>query len=166
VLLYFITSNGRLVPVASLIGRPVSLYSQIGELLNGPGVGAPADVQTAIPVGTEVLSAKVTSGIATLNLTPAIENASGEQLIQALAQLVFTATTATTCPSPPAKEKKIKARELPPTTTTTLPQGALAALPCADSVLVDVDGQPELVPTATGAQTSKPVTRNDYSALY
>jgi len=165
VILYFIGPNGYLVPVASVIGRPVSLLAQINLLLSGtgnPAIGAPASVQSAIPYGTQVLSAKVSDGVATVDLSSDIEVASGEQLIQAFAQLVYTATTTTTCPS----QKTIKIRELPPTTTTTDQPGGLASLPCADRVVFQVDGQSQQIPTTTGAQTSKPVTRADYLSIY
>jgi hypothetical protein len=33
-------------------------------------------------------------------------------------------------------------------------------------VVFEVDGQPQQVPIETGAQTSKPLTRSDYSSLY
>lgn len=162
--LYFIGPNGQLVPVPALINRPVTLLSQLNELLAGPSnpaLGAPADVQTAIPGGTQVLNAKVSGGLATVDLTADVEGASGEQLIQAIAQLVYTATTATTCPSSPP----IHAKKLPGTTTTTAPAGAPASLPCADRVVFQVDGQPLQVPTSTAVQTSKPVTRVNYSPL-
>ncbi|MFZ0668543.1 MAG: GerMN domain-containing protein [Acidimicrobiales bacterium] len=162
--LYFIGQSGQLVPVPALINRPVTLLSQLNELLTGPGnpaLGAPADVQTAIPDGTQVLTAKVSNGLATVDLTPDIEGASGEQLIQAIAQLVFTATTATTCPS----ASKIHAKELPGTTTTTAPPGTTVSLPCADRVVFQVNGQPQQVPTSTGVQTSKAVTRLNYLSL-
>lgn len=163
VLLYFVGPQGYLAPVPALINRPVTLTSQLNELLNGPGspaLSAPADIQTAIPAGTLILSAKVVGGLATVDVTPEIESASGEQLIQAFAQLVFTATTAPTCPS---EQRKLKLPDA--TTTTTSPPGAFATLPCADRVVFQVDGQSQEVPTDTGAQTSKPVSRSDYSSL-
>ncbi len=101
VLLWFVGPNGHLVPVAAQTTPPVLLESVLTRLLAGPGAlpaGSPADLQTAIPTGTVVLSAKVSGGLATIDLSPAIENASGEPLIQAFAQLVFTSTR----PRPPA----------------------------------------------------------------
>ncbi len=165
VLLWFVGPNGHLVPVAAQTTPPVVLESVLTRLLAGPAAlpaGSPADLQTAIPAGTVVLSAKVSDGLATIDLTPAIENASGEPLIQAFAQLVLTATaTATTCP---ATTKP--AKELPKSPPTTASHSGPTTLQCADRVLFEVDGQPQQVPTATGAQTSKPLTVSDYSSLF
>jgi len=164
VLLWFVGPNGHLVPVAAQTTPPVLLESVLTRLLAGPGAlpaGSPADLQTAIPAGTIVLSAKVSDGLATIDLSPAIENASGEPLIQAFAQLVFTSATATTCPSTTKR-----ARELPKEPTTTEPRTGPTTLQCADRVLFEVDGQPQQVPTSTGAQTSKPLTVSDYSSLF
>jgi hypothetical protein len=167
VLLWFIGPNGRLVPVAAQTTPPVILESVLTRLLAGPGAlpaGSPADLQSAIPDGTMVLSAKVSDGLATIDLSPDIESASGEPLIQAFAQLVFTSTTATTCPSTtrPSKVRAALPKETPTTTTRSGP----ATLQCADRVLFEVDGQPQQVPTSTSAQTSKPLTVSDYSSLF
>jgi hypothetical protein len=164
VLLWFVGPNGHLVPVAAQTTPPVLLESVLTRLLAGPGAlpaGSPADLQTAIPAGTVVLSAKVSDGLATIDLSPDIENASGEPLIQAFAQLVFTSATATTCPSTTKR-----ARELPKSPPTTSSRNGPTTLQCADRVLFDVEGQPQQVPTPTGAQTSKPLTVSDYSSLF
>ncbi|MGO9344687.1 MAG: GerMN domain-containing protein [Acidimicrobiales bacterium] len=166
VLLWFVGPNGHLVPVAAQTTPPVLLESVLTRLLAGPGAlpaGSPADLQTAIPAGTVVLSAKVSDGLATIDLSPDIENASGEPLIQAFAQLVFTSATATTCPS---TTKSVKVKALPKSAPTTAPRSGSATLPCADRVLFEVDGQPQQVPTSTGAQTSKPLTVSDYSSIF
>jgi hypothetical protein len=166
VLLWFIGPNGRLVPVAAQTTPPVLLESVLTRLLAGPGAlpaGSPADLQSAIPAGTVVISAKVSDGLATIDLSPDIESASGEPLIQAFAQLVFTSATATTCP---ATTKTVKAKSLPKETQTTTSRSGPTTLQCADRVLFEVDGQPQQVPTSTGAQTSKPLTVSDYSSLF
>ena len=166
VLLWFIGPNGHLVPVAAQTTPPVVLESVLTRLLAGPSAlppGSPADLQTAIPDGTLVLSAKVSNGLATIDLSPEIENISGEPLIQAFAQLVFTAAPSTTCPG---TTKPNKAKALPKETPTTAPRNGSATLQCADRVLFQVEGQPQQVPTSTGAQTSHPLTLADYSSLF
>ena len=124
--------------------------------MNGPTTG---NLVTEIPPGTQVLSVRVAAGLVTIDLTSGIESASGESLIQAFAQLVFTSTPVA-CP---ANVKKGKTKP-PPTTTTSTPKGD-ATLPCTNRVLFEVDGQRLQVPIETGAQTSQPITRADYSSL-
>jgi hypothetical protein len=166
VVLWFIGPNGHLVSVGAQTTPPVLLQSVLTRLLAGPSTlpaGRAADLQTAIPAGTVVLSAKVANGLATIDLSPEIESASGLPLIQAFAQLVFTSATATTCP---ATTRSVKAKGLPKITPTTVPRNGPLTLPCANRVLFEVNGQRQEVPTATSAQTSRPVTLSDYSSLF
>lgn len=51
----------------------------------------PAGLTTAIPVGTRLLSAKVASRVATIDLSGDINDVSGQSQKQAYAQIVFTA---------------------------------------------------------------------------
>jgi hypothetical protein len=160
VYLYFVTQNGHLAPVYAEIPRPVTIQSELNELFNGPGsaqAGSAANLLTGIPAGTSVLSVTVANGLATLDLSPEIENAIGEELIQAFAQMVYTITWSTGCP------QKIDTRPLPPHTTTTAPYGI--ETPCVDKIIFQVDGVPQEVPIADGAQTDKPITRADYKSL-
>jgi spore germination protein GerM len=159
VILYFIDSNGHLFPAITNVATPVSIASILDALMNGPSNNA--NLQTQIPPGTQVLSAGVSQGLVTVDLTSGIESASGEPLIQAFAQLVFTATPVS-CPAPP---KKTKSKKRPPPTTTTASVNRTPVLPCADRVVFEVDGQRLEVPIDTGAQTGRPVTRADYSTL-
>ena len=158
-ILWFIGSGGRLEPAAASVATPVSIASILDALLRGPS--STANLQTEIPPGTQVLSVNVDDGLVTINLSPEIESASGEPLIQAFAQFVFTATPVS-CPSAPPRSKLKKDGDAP-TTTTSAPKAD--ALPCTDRVSFKVDGQLLQVPTATGAQTSRPITRADYSSL-
>jgi Sporulation and spore germination len=161
-ILWFIDSNGHLFATAVNIATPVSIASILDALMNGPITG---NLQSQIPPGTQVLSVGVSNGLATIDLTSGIENASGEPLIQAIAQLVFTATPVS-CPAP-LKQPKSKGGSKPPSTTTTIPTtgNRLGVPPCTDRVLFEVDGQRLGVPIATGAQTARPITRADYSSL-
>src|ERR1700721_2765868 len=157
-ILWFIGANGRLSPTAANVTAPVSIASILNALMNGP---LSAEYETEIPPGTQVLSARVSRGLVTIDLTSGIENASGQPLIQAFAQLVFTATPVA-CPAP-TKRKSNEHSSLPPTTTTTVATGA-AGLPCTDRVLFQVDGVPLQVPIATSAQPGRPIPRADYSS--
>jgi Sporulation and spore germination len=154
---YFMGTNNRLKLVLVEIPLPVTLSSTLIALFNGPGStqsGGPTGVQTAIPPGTQLLLASISSTVATVDLSPQIEDAVGEQVIQAFAQIVYTVTNSDKCPSKP----------LAPTTSTT--EKGSGAPRCVDRVLFEIDGQPQQVPIApSGAETSKPVTRADYRQL-
>jgi hypothetical protein len=163
--LYFITQNGHLAQVLGEIPRPVTIQSELNELFNGPGsaqAGAHGNLDTSIPAGTSVLSATVTSGLATVDLSLDIENAIGVELIQAVAQMVYTITSPTACP--PTQKKISPKPPLPATTATTGPHGSVGP-PCVDRVVFQVVGIPQQVPLADGAQTNQPITRNDYKSL-
>jgi spore germination protein GerM len=162
VVLYFIGPEGFLTQaLVTSVSPPngVTLSSQLQQLLNGPGALA-GQVQTDIPADTLLFSAKELNGIATINLSSEIENASGQQLIDALAQLVFTATTTTTCPSTTRVNLHLR------TTTTILPKGSRPPLPCVDKVIFEVDGVRQSVPTETGAETAQPLGRSAYASLF
>jgi hypothetical protein len=165
--LWFINPGGLLTPVLSPTSTAhPTLALVLDKLLAGTGAlpaGSPSDLETAIPVGTTLLGAKVSKGLATIDLSSDIEGASGELLIQAFAQIVFTATTGTACPSKPTTKTTI-AKALPQPPGNATPNSAL--LPCANKgVVFEVDGQHLQIPIATGAQTSRPVTTSDYSSL-
>jgi Sporulation and spore germination len=164
--LYFVGQNGRLVAVIVLIPRPVTIQAELNALFNGPGsaqTGGPANLLTGIPVGTSVLSATVSSsGLATLDLSSDIDNAFGEELIQAFAQMVYTITPSTACP--PEQRNVHPKPPLPPTTATTAPHNS-GGPPCVDKVAFQVEGVPQQVPIPDGAGTSEPVTRADYRSL-
>ena len=168
-ILWFIDSGGHLAPAPANVSVPVSIASILDTLMNGPSETTNPNLQTEIPAGTQVLTVKVSAGLVTVNLTSGIESVSGLPLIQAFAQLVFTATPVACPAAEHATKSKSKSKSngtshLPPTTTTTAEKGA-ATLPCTDRVLFEVDGQKLPVPIGTGAQTSRPITRADYSSL-
>jgi hypothetical protein len=161
-ILWFIGTDGKLAPAAAAVANPVSIASILDALLAGPS--STASVQTTeIPTGTQLLSARVSAGLVTIDLSSDIEEASGEPLIQAFAQLVFTATP-DSCPVPPPKNRQKSRSPLPPTTTTSTPKGQ-TPLPCTDRVLFEVNGTRLQVPIENGAQTGRPITRADYASL-
>jgi len=149
-------SNGHLKGVLALIQPPVSIAATLNALLSPPGTtGGEAGVQTAIPVGTQLLSSSLSASLATVNLSSQIFGAGGQQLIQAFAQIVYTVTNSDKC-IPPSRQAT--------TTTTSTPKPSVAPH-CVDRVLFEVGGQPLEVPIGSGAETSKPITRVDYRQL-
>jgi hypothetical protein len=92
--IYLIGPNGHVAPVARDV--PVSapdLQTVIEALVAGPtDAEAGAGYQSAIPAQTTVIGASIASGIATINLGADFGQLVGTQQIQAVAQLVFTAS--------------------------------------------------------------------------
>ena len=89
--------------IATATGRPdrlqttmrpaeVSLQSVIKELLKGPTADEGKTVLTAIPLETQLTSATQAEGVAEINLNDTFFNAKGDQLVRAVAQLVYTAS--------------------------------------------------------------------------
>jgi spore germination protein GerM len=71
----------------------VSLPSVMKELLAGPIGDEAKTVLTAIPLDTQLLSATQSAeGVAEIDLNDTFFNAKGEQLVRALAQVVYTAS--------------------------------------------------------------------------
>ena len=71
----------------------VSLSSAIKELLRGPTADEAKTVLTAIPLETQLTSATQSAeGVAEINLNDTFFNAKGDQLVRAVAQLVYTAS--------------------------------------------------------------------------
>lgn len=68
------------------------LTATITELLKGVDSSEDKILRTAIPLETTMLHASQTNGIASIDLSQAFFKAQNDQLIRALAQLVFTAT--------------------------------------------------------------------------
>jgi spore germination protein GerM len=71
----------------------VSLASVIKELLKGPTADEAKAVLTAIPLETQLTGATQSAdGVAEINLNASFFNAKGDQLVRAVAQLVYTAS--------------------------------------------------------------------------
>ena len=92
----------------------------------------PDGVITSIPPETTVLGTQLDDGILTVDLSDEFASVSGEIRIQAVAQMVYTAT-----------------RSGGP----------------VDGVLFTVEGEPDPVPDADGADIEGPASRPDYSGL-
>ena len=76
-------------------GYPVEGEPTIGKALDfvlaAPAEDGTTELHTAIPPGTELRGVEVTDGIATIDLTSAINDVSGPTQKEAFAQIVFTA---------------------------------------------------------------------------
>jgi spore germination protein GerM len=68
-----------------------TLSDALAYVLAAPAPDASADLHTAVPPGTELRSAEVTDGVATIDLTNQINDVSGPSQKEAFAQIVFTA---------------------------------------------------------------------------
>lgn len=161
--LFFIGPDGRLGVLDEYASPPVTLESEVNLLLAGTGNARQANyLETAIPAGTQLLGLHVSNGLATINLGSAIESINGVQLIQAIAQLVYTVATQNTCSNGHIYNHGAAI----PTTTTTKPvTGGRALFPCVNRVVIEVDGVRQAVPTSTGEATLQPLMRSDYSSL-
>lgn len=76
-------------------GYPVdgdpTLSKALSFVLAAPAEGSGADIRTSVPPGTQVRSAEVTDGVATIDLTSSINDVTGPAQKEAFAQIVFTA---------------------------------------------------------------------------
>ena len=89
----YLVGPERLVVVRRLVESPPSLFRAIESLLAGPTADeAAAGLRTAITNQTRLLSVRVQSGVATLDLSGEFAAIGGQELILAVAQLVYTAT--------------------------------------------------------------------------
>jgi hypothetical protein len=91
---YLVGAN-RLVVVRRLVESPPSLFRAIESLLAGPTAEeASAGLRSAVTNQTRLLSVRVQSGVATIDLSGDFAGIGGQEQILALAQLVYTATAA------------------------------------------------------------------------
>ncbi|MEY2565711.1 MAG: hypothetical protein QOE35_240 [Actinomycetota bacterium] len=91
----YLVGPERLVVVRRLVESPSSLFRALESLLAGPMADeAAAGVRTAISSQTRLLSVRVQSGVATIDLSGDFAAIGGRDQILAVAQLVYTATAA------------------------------------------------------------------------
>ena len=92
--IYFVGPGGRLVAVARDV--PVTspgLATVLGALVDGPtDAEAAAGLQNYVPTQTVILGATLAAGVATVNLAGTFGQLVGQTQIDAVAQIVFTAT--------------------------------------------------------------------------
>jgi spore germination protein GerM len=93
VVIYLVAANGQLSAVAREVPVPAPLTAILGALVDGPtNAEAAAGLQSAVPSQTQVISASVAGGIATVDLGGTFAQLVGTPEIEAVAQIVFTAT--------------------------------------------------------------------------
>jgi len=94
VTIFLVGGTGRLVPVERSVPAPASVERVVRALLNGPtddeiGRG----LRSAVNPATTVLSAPVEAGIAIIDLSDDFAVGAAPEVIVALAQIVYTATS-------------------------------------------------------------------------
>lgn len=93
VVIYLVAANGELSAASREVPVPAPLTAILGALVDGPtNAEAAAGLQSAVPSQTVVTSASVSGGIATVDLGGTFAQLVGPAEIEAVAQIVFTAT--------------------------------------------------------------------------
>ncbi|HLX87766.1 MAG TPA: GerMN domain-containing protein [Acidimicrobiales bacterium] len=90
---FLLAPGGHVAAVSRDVPVPAPLAAVLGALVDGPtNTEAAAGLSTAIPAQTQVISATVTGGTATVDLGGTFGQLVGPAQIDAVAQIVFTAT--------------------------------------------------------------------------
>jgi hypothetical protein len=91
----YLVGGQRLVVVRRLVESPPSLFRALESLLAGPTAEeAGMGLRSAVTNQTRLLSVRVQSGVATIDLGGEFATIGGQDQILAVAQLVYTATGA------------------------------------------------------------------------
>ncbi|MHB8682567.1 MAG: GerMN domain-containing protein [Acidimicrobiales bacterium] len=91
--IFLLAPNGHLAAVSRDVPFPAPLSTILGALVDGPtNTEAAAGLQNVIPPQTVVLGAAVTGQLATVNLGGTFGQLVGQSQIEAVAEIVFTAT--------------------------------------------------------------------------
>ncbi|HAM01387.1 MAG TPA: hypothetical protein DCQ30_04045 [Acidimicrobiaceae bacterium] len=91
--IFLVSPAGQLVAADRPVPYPASLSSAMAALIDGPTNGeSAAGLQSAVPAQTDLLSATISGGIATVDLGGTFGQLVGQAQIDAVAQIVFTAT--------------------------------------------------------------------------
>lgn len=92
---FLVAPDGHLVSADRLMSLPLGagLDAVLDALFAGPTAAEAArGLQTAIPAQTKVLSTSVAGGVATVNLDSSLNQLVGPAQVEAVAQVVYTAT--------------------------------------------------------------------------
>lgn len=91
--IFLVSSAGQLVEVQRPVPYPASLSSAMAALIDGPtNAESATGLQSSVPAQTDLLSATISGGIATVDLGGTFGQLVGQAQIDAVAQIVFTAT--------------------------------------------------------------------------
>jgi spore germination protein GerM len=93
VTIYLLGATGILVARPRDVALPAALGEVLDALIGGPTAAETTDgISSSIPLDTTVLATSIADGVATIDLSSSFEQAIGEQQVEAVAQVVFTAT--------------------------------------------------------------------------
>ncbi len=96
---YLLDAASHLVAVDRLVGYPAPLAAVLKALVDGPSTAeSAAGDTTAVPAQTVVLGASVSGGVATVDLSASFGQLVGPAQLQAVAQVVWTATDPVNAP--------------------------------------------------------------------
>lgn len=91
--IFLLSPDGHLVTVTRDVPFPAPITTVLTALVDGPTDAEAANsLQSAVPAQTTVLSAVVVNGVATVDLGGTFAQLVGQTEIDAVAQVVFTAT--------------------------------------------------------------------------
>jgi hypothetical protein len=91
--IFLINPTGQLVAVQRNVAVPAPLATLLAALADGPtNAEAAGGLESAVPPQTQVVSASIAGGLATVDLAGTIGQLVGQSEINAVAQIVFTAT--------------------------------------------------------------------------
>ncbi|MCL4414760.1 MAG: GerMN domain-containing protein [Acidimicrobiales bacterium] len=91
---YLVAPDGHLAPVTRDVAFPAPLSAVLVALLAGPtNPEASSGLESAIPSGARILSVSEAAGTATIDLGNAFGQLVGQTQIEAIAQIVFSATS-------------------------------------------------------------------------
>lgn len=94
--IFLLNANGHLASVSRDVPSPATLSTILAALVAGPTASeSTAGLQSAVPAQTVVLSATITGQTATVNLAGTFGQLVGQNEIDAVAQVVYTATSVT-----------------------------------------------------------------------
>lgn len=91
--IFLLTVSNQLAPVTRDVPVPAALPTVMAALVDGPSnAEAAIGLQSAVPAGTQIISATISGGVATVDLGGTFGQLVGQAQIDAVAQIVFTAT--------------------------------------------------------------------------
>lgn len=93
---FLVSQAGHLVARGRVVKAPVTVEGVVGDLLAGPtNAEAAGGLISAIPDRTQLRSARISFGVAELDLSSTFGQVSGANQVLAVAELVYTATVVT-----------------------------------------------------------------------
>jgi hypothetical protein len=91
---FFFGPSNQLQPVQRNVSTPAPLTAILAALLAGPSKSEAPELTTAIPNDVHVISASFNAGVATVNMNAAFGAITGNNALEAVAQVVYTVAAA------------------------------------------------------------------------